>query len=170
MRHRVRARQPLITKNLRVSSIEGTSVTKIVEDGGIGRRSIVNVMVRHAALLLMLGCLAGCSAGLGRTFMVQFMPFSATPDGRGQATLQSAIAYANANPLMPVTVDGFRSGQYPNEFDTIREERVRDVVAMLVAGGVGRERIDILGKGIAYAQGSPMPTPPPDTVKIAVGL
>jgi hypothetical protein len=33
-----------------------------------------------------------------------------------------------------------------------------------------RARIDIPGKGIAYAQGSPMPSLPGDTVKIAIGL
>ena len=38
--------------------------------------------------------------------------------------------------------------------------------------GVGRERIDILGKsgGIAYAQGSPISSLPPNTVKLGVGL
>jgi hypothetical protein len=145
-------------------------MTEIAQNCSIGLRSIMNVLLRRCTLLLILGSLAGCGAGLGQTFMVQFMPFSATPDAPGQTTLQAAIAYANANPLMPVTIDGFRYGQYPNEFDTIREERVRDVVAMMVAGGVSRERIDILGKGIAYAQGSPTPTPPPETVKIAIGL
>jgi hypothetical protein len=144
-------------------------MTEIAQND-MGRRSIVSIVLRCSVLLLMLGSLAGCGKGLGQTFIVQFMPFSAMPDAQGQATMQAAIAYANANPLMPVTIDGFRYGQYPNEFDTMREERVRDVVAMLVAGGVGRERIDILGKGIAYAQGSPMPTPPPETVKIAIGL
>jgi hypothetical protein len=145
-------------------------MTDFAQNGSIGRRSVVNVLLRRSVLLFMLGSLAGCASSLGQTFMVRFMPFSATPDAQGQATLQAAIAFANAHPLMPVTIDGFRYGQYPNEFDTMREERVRDVVSMLVAGGVGRERIDILGKGIAYAQGSPMPTPPPETVKIAIGL
>ena len=145
-------------------------MTEIPTNDSVGRRSIVNVVLRSSALVLMLVSLAGCGAGAGRTFIVQFMPFSATPDAHGQTTLQAAIAFAKSDPLMPVTIDGFRYGQYPNEFDTLREERVRDVVAMLVAGGVGRERIDILGEGIAYAQGSPMPTPPPDTVKISIGL
>jgi hypothetical protein len=130
----------------------------------------VNVMLRRFALLLMLGSLAGCAGGLGQTFMVQFMPFSATPDTQGRATVQAAIAYANAHPLAPVTIDGFHYGQYSNQFDTIGEERVRVVVSMLVEGGLSRVRIDILGKGIAYAQGSPMPSLPSDTVKITIGL
>jgi hypothetical protein len=130
----------------------------------------VNVMLRRSALLLVLASLAGCAGGLGQTFMVQFMPFSATPDVQGQATVQAAIVYANANPLTPVTIDGFHYGQYSNQFDTMGEERVRVVVSMLVEGGISRSRIDILGKGIAYAQGSPMPSLPRDTVKIAIGL
>jgi hypothetical protein len=131
---------------------------------------LMNVMLRRFALLLMLGSLAGCAGGLGQTFMVQFMPFSATPDTQGQATVQAAIAYANANPLAPVTIDGFHFGQYSNQFDTMGEERVRVVVSMLVEGGISRARIDVLGKGVAYAQGSPMPSLPRDTVKIAIGL
>jgi hypothetical protein len=145
-------------------------MTETAQSGSIGRRSTVNVMLRHSALLLMLGSLAGCAGGLGQTFLVRFMPFSATPDAEGRATFQAAVAYAKANPLMPVTVDGFRQGQYPNEYDTLREERVRGTVSELVAGGVSRGRIDILGEGIAYAQGSPTPSPPPDTVKISIGL
>jgi hypothetical protein len=145
-------------------------MTEIARNGSNGRRSAVGALLRRSALVAMLGFVAGCSGGLGQTFTVQFMPFSATPDGQGQAALQAAIAYGNANSLMPVTVDGFRSGQYSSEFDGIREERVRDVVGMMVAGGISRGRIDILGEGIAYAQGSPMPGPPPDLVKIAIGL
>jgi hypothetical protein len=102
--------------------------------------------------------------------MVQFMPFSSTPVGQGQATVQAAVAYAKANPLSPVTIDGFHYGQYSNQYDSMAEDRVRAVVYMLVEGGVDRARIDILGEGIAYAQGSPMASLPPDTVKIAIGL
>jgi outer membrane protein OmpA-like peptidoglycan-associated protein len=130
----------------------------------------VTVMLRRSALLLMLASVAGCAGGLGQTLMVQFMPFSATPDAQGQATVQQAIAYANANPLMPIAIDGFHHGQYADQFDAMGEERVRVVVSMLVEGGISRARIDILGEGIAYAQGSPMASLPRDTVKIAIGL
>ena len=102
--------------------------------------------------------------------MVLFMPFSSTPDAHGQAAVQAAIAFAKANPLDPISIDGFHYGQYANQFDTIREERVRAVVSMLVDGGIDGARISILGEGMAYAQGSPMPSVPPDTVKIAIGL
>ena len=131
---------------------------------------MTHAITRLYALLLMLGSLAGCAGGLGQTFMVQFMPFSVIPVGQGQAAAQAAIAYANANPLSAVTIDGFHYGQYTNQYDTIGDQRVRTLVAMFVQAGVSRARIDILGKGIDYAQGSPMPSLPPDTVKIAVGL
>jgi hypothetical protein len=131
---------------------------------------MTHAITRLSALLLMLGSLAGCAGGLGQTFMVQFMPFSVIPVGQGQAAAQAAIAYANANPLSAVTIDGFHYGQYTNQYDTLGEQRVRTLVGMFVQAGVSRARIDILGKGIDYAQGSPMPSLPPDTVKIAVGL
>lgn len=129
-------------------------------------------MLRRAAFLLLLTCLSGCAGGLGQTFYVQFMPFSATPDSQGQATLQSVIAYANQNKLAPVAIDAYRSGQYVNQVDTMAEERVRVVIAALVQAGIGRGRIEILGTqgGIAYAQGSSMARLPPNTVKIGVGL
>jgi hypothetical protein len=145
-------------------------MTLMAQSGSIGRRCIVNVMLRHSALLLLLGSVAGCAGGVGQTFMVQFIPFSPTPDARGQATVQAAIAFAKANPLDPMTIDGFHYGQYANEFDTIREQRVRAVLSMLVDGGISGARITIMGEGMAYAQGSPMPSLPPDTVKIAIGL
>jgi hypothetical protein len=130
----------------------------------------MNVMLRRFALLLMVASVAGCAGSLGQTYMVHFMPFSATPDPQGQATVQAAIAYASANPLAPVTIDGFHYGQYPGQFDTMAEERVRILVFTLVEGGISRARIDILGKGIAYPQGSPMPSLPGDTVRIVIGL
>jgi outer membrane protein OmpA-like peptidoglycan-associated protein len=104
--------------------------------------------------------------------MITFPVYSATPDEQGTAAIQSAVAFAKANPLMPVTIDGFSHGQYTNQVDTMSEERVRVVASMMVQGGIGRERIDILGKSgsIAYAQGSPMAQLPPNTVKLGVGL
>ena len=72
-------------------------MTQITQRGSVGRRYIVNVMLRRSALLLMLGSFAGCAGGSGQSFMVQFMPFSATPDGQGEAAVQAAIAFAKVN-------------------------------------------------------------------------
>jgi hypothetical protein len=137
-------------------------MTQITQRGSVGRRYIVNVMLRRSALLLMLGSFAGCAGGSGQSFMVQFMPFSATPDGQGKAAVQAAIAFAKANPLYTVAIDGFRYGQYSNQFDTIGEQRVRAVVSMLVDGGIRGARISV------SAQASPTPSFPRDTVKIAI--
>ena len=98
----------------------------------------IGVLLRRSVLLSTLVSLAGCAGGLGQTYMVRFMPFSATPDAQGQGTVQSAIAYAKANPLAPVAIDGFHYGQYSNQVDTMAEERVRVVVFLLVQGGVDR--------------------------------
>jgi len=100
--------------------------------------------------------------------MVQFLPFSPTPDAQGQATVQAAIAFAKANPLDPMTIDGFHYGQYANQFDTIREQRVRAVLSMLVDGGISGARISILGEGMAYAQDSPMPSLPLLAIALSV--
>ena len=54
-------------------------MTQITQSGSIDRPCIVNVILGRFALLLILRPLAGCAGGLGQTFMVQFMPFSATP-------------------------------------------------------------------------------------------
>ena len=145
-------------------------MTQLRPHGSIGRRSMANITLHLFALLAMLGSFEGCAGGMGRTFMVQFMPFSAILVGQGHTIVETAIAFANANPLTPVTIDGFHYGQYSDQHDTLAEERVRAVVSVLVAGGIDRARIDILGEGLAYAQGSPMPSLPPDTVKIAIGL
>ncbi|HVZ09516.1 hypothetical protein [Rhodopila sp.] len=126
-------------------------------------------MLRRALLLIVLA-VAGCAGGGPRTYFVKFQPFSAIPDADGQQAVQAAIAYAKADALRPVMVDGFHYGQYPNEGDTMRADRVRVVVDMLVQGGIGRERIQIMGEGIDYAQGSPMPSLPPGTVRVGVGF
>ena len=127
-------------------------------------------MLRRTVFLLMVGLLSGCAGGLGQTYYVQFMSFSASPDPQGQATVESAAAFAKANPLMPVTIDGFHYGQYTNQVDSMAEERVRVVISQLVRAGVARARIQVLGKGISYAQGSPISPLPPNTVKIGIGL
>jgi outer membrane protein OmpA-like peptidoglycan-associated protein len=124
----------------------------------------------RAALLLLLTALAGCAGGIGQTYLISFVPFSATPDSQGQATMQSLLQYAKTYPLKPITVDGFHYGQYTNQTDSLSEERVRVVIYRMTQSGIDRARIDIQGEGIAYAQGSPMDAPPPDTVRIGVGL
>jgi hypothetical protein len=119
---------------------------------------------------MMCASLAGCAGGLGRTYSISYLPFSARPDAPGQQAVQAAIAYAKANPLMPVTIDGYSTPPDVRQFDSMAQERVRILRVSLIEGGVDRARISVLGSGIAYAQGTRMPTLPRDTVNVGIGL
>jgi hypothetical protein len=127
-------------------------------------------MLRCAVLLMMCASLAGCAGGLGRTYSISYLPFSAKPDAPGKQALDAAIAFAKANPLMPVTIDGYTTPPDARQFDSMAQERVRVVRMTLIDGGIDRARIGILGNGIAYAQGTRMPTLPRDTVNVGIGL
>jgi len=127
-------------------------------------------MLRCAILVVTSTLLAGCVGGLGRTYSVSYLPFSARPDAPGQQALDQAIAFAKANPLMPVTIDGYTTPPDARQFDSMAQERVRVVRMKLIDGGIGRARISVLGNGIAYAQGTRMPTLPRDTVNVGIGL
>jgi outer membrane protein OmpA-like peptidoglycan-associated protein len=125
--------------------------------------------VRRVAVVLLAASLAGCAGG-GKTFIIRFEPFSASLDTAGRSTLHAAADYAKANPLAPVSVDGFHSRPDPTEFDTLPQERVNVVTNALVDVGVERWRIEVLGKGVVYPRGVPMPTLPDRSVVIRTGL
>jgi hypothetical protein len=127
-------------------------------------------MLRCAILLVICTSLAGCVGGLGRTYSISYLPFSARPDAPGQQALDAAVAFAKANPLMPVTIDGYTTPPDVRQFDSMAQERVRLVRMTLIDAGIDRARIGNLGNGIAYAQGTRMPTLPRDTVNIGIGL
>jgi hypothetical protein len=134
------------------------------------RRAALGRIARGLASLLMLGVLVGCGADVGQTFLVRYTPFLVKLDPQGEATVTAIVAFAKSHPLMPLEIDGYHYGQYSNEGDSLREERVRFLVFTLTRNGIGRDRIGILGTGLAYPQGSPMPELPPDTVRVSVGL
>ncbi len=127
-------------------------------------------MLRCAFLLFMCASLAGCVGGLGRTYSISYLPFSARPDPQGQQALAAAITFAKANPLMPVTLDGYTTPPDVRQFDSMAQERVRVLRLALIDGGIDRTRIGILGNGIAYPHGTAMPTLPRDTVNVGIGL
>jgi hypothetical protein len=127
-------------------------------------------MLRCVILLVMCASLAGCVGGLGRTYSVSYLPFSAKPDSQGQQAVDAALAFAKANPLMPVTIDGYSTPPDVRQFDSMAQERVRILRSTLIDGGVDRARIGVLGNGIAYPQGTRMPTLPRDTVNVGIGL
>ncbi len=71
---------------------------------------------------------------------------------------------------MPVTIDGYTTPPDARQFDSMAQERVRLVRMSLIDAGIDRARIDNLGSGIAFPQGTRMPTLPHDTVNIGIGL
>jgi outer membrane protein OmpA-like peptidoglycan-associated protein len=124
---------------------------------------------RIAVALLMI-LLAGCVGGDGGKFTVFFGPYSSQLDAKAQETIQAAATFAKGNPLMPVSVQGDNTQPDPTEFDTLRQLRVAAVKNGLVKAGVGDLRIQIMGSGINYPQGVPMPALSPGQVLINVGL
>jgi hypothetical protein len=133
------------------------------------KRLLRSCLLHRVAVVLLAASLAGCAGG-GKTFIIQFQPFSASLDTAGQSTLHAAADYAKANPLAPVSVDGFHSRPDPTEFDTLPQERVNVVTNALVDVGVDRWRIEVLGTGVVYPQGVPMPILPERSVVIRTGL
>jgi outer membrane protein OmpA-like peptidoglycan-associated protein len=127
------------------------------------------VAVALITATLIAASLAGC-AGTEETFVVRFQPFSASLDIAAQSTLHAAAVYAKANPLAPLSVDGFHSRPDPTEFDTLPQDRVNVVTNALVDAGVERWRIEVLGTGIVDPQGVRMPTLPERSVVIKAGL
>jgi outer membrane protein OmpA-like peptidoglycan-associated protein len=120
---------------------------------------------------MLLTFLAGCAGKDGGKYTVFFMPYSSQLDQRAQDTIQAAATFAIANPLMPVTIQGYSTRPDPTEHDSLRELRTGAVKNGLLQAGVSSFRIQVLGVGgIIYPQGVPMPTLPPGQVDISVGL
>ena len=127
-------------------------------------------MVHRIACILLFVLLGACVGPAEGSFAVRFTQFSAELDPAARATIQAAAAYAKANPLAPLSVDGYRMRPDPTEPDTLRQERVHVVTSALVDAGVDRWRIQVLGTGIVYPQGVPMPALPSREVIINAGL
>jgi outer membrane protein OmpA-like peptidoglycan-associated protein len=121
----------------------------------------------RVAILLLVAFLSGCSGKDGKSFYVFFQPYDSGLDAQAQATVQAAATYANAHPLMPISIAG--DATRPDiGVDTLRQQRVAAVKHALVQAGVGAMGIDIQGAGLAYADG--MPDQPVGRVTINVGL
>ena len=127
--------------------------------------------MRHRiAIGLLMTVLAGCAGGDGGNYSVFFMPYSSQLDQKALDTIQSAATFAKANPPMPITIQGYTTRPDPTEHDSLRELRVAVVKNGLLNAGVGSMRIEVLGNGLIYPQGVPMPTLPSGRVEIHVGL
>jgi outer membrane protein OmpA-like peptidoglycan-associated protein len=121
----------------------------------------------RVAILLLFAVLSGCSGKDGKSFYVFFQPYDGSLDAQAQATVQQAASYANAHPLMPISIagDATRPG---DGIDTLRQQRVAVVKDALIKDGVGAFGIDVEGAGLAYANG--VPDQPVGRVTINVGL
>ncbi len=125
-------------------------------------------MRRRVAVFLLFAALAGCSGPDGKKFSVLFQPFTSALDPKGQATVHATAAFAKAHPMMPLSLAGYAQRPDPDEFATLRQQRVAVVQNALVAEGVDQLRIEILGNGILYPDG--VPDLPFDQVIINIGL
>jgi outer membrane protein OmpA-like peptidoglycan-associated protein len=125
--------------------------------------------MRSGMTVILLCVLAGaCSSPNGGKYSVRFQPFSADLDPQARAVVHSAAAFANAHPLMPLSIAGYATPLNPGDIETLRQERVQTVQRTLIQEGVGAERIEVLGTGLLYPDG--VPDLPKGRVDIAIGL
>jgi outer membrane protein OmpA-like peptidoglycan-associated protein len=109
----------------------------------------------RVAILLLFAFLGGCTSLDGKRFSVLFQPYSSALDAQAQATVQSASAFAQAHPLMPLSIAGYVQRLDSGDFETLRQQRVMMVQDALVRQGVDQARIEVLGNGILYPDGVP---------------
>ena len=122
----------------------------------------------HAPILLLLMALSGCGGDHGQTFSVVFQPYSTDLDAQAQAAVHAAAAFAQAHPLMPLSIPGYSTRPYPGNLPDVRQQRVAVVLGALIHEGIGRWRIGVLGNGLLYPDG--VPGLEDDRVDINVGL
>ena len=119
---------------------------------------------------LMLAFLGGCGGNAGQTFSVHFGTYVSDIGPNQQAVVMNAASYAVANPIMPVSIQGYQMRPETSWVDTVEELRVANVKAALIAAGVSSFRIQVLGNGVLYPEGVPMPELPDGVVDIRIGL
>ena len=81
-----------------------------------------------------------------RTFVLYFSSWSALIEQPADQIVAAAVAAANADPLVPITVTGYASTIGSVEANTLLARlRAQVVTDALVAAGVNRERIRLSG-------------------------
>jgi outer membrane protein OmpA-like peptidoglycan-associated protein len=119
-------------------------------------------------VVLLSTLLVGCSGPDGGKYRVFFQPYSSGLDARARAAVQSAATFANAHPLMPLSIAGYATPLDPHDIETLRQERVQAVQRALIDDGVASIRIEVLGTGLLYPDG--VPDSPTGRVDINIGL
>jgi outer membrane protein OmpA-like peptidoglycan-associated protein len=125
--------------------------------------------MRHSVVCLLLaGWFGGCAGPDGAKYRVMFQPYSSTLDSPARAAVHSAATFAQAHPLMPLSISGYATPLDPDDIETLRQERVQTVQQALISEGVSSFRIEVLGTGLQYPDG--VPDSPIGRIDIAIGL
>ena len=129
----------------------------------------IEVHMRQSVVFLLLaGLFAGCAGPDGGKYSVMFQPYSSGLDAPAQVTVHNAAAFAQARPLMPLSISGYATPLDTGDIETLRQLRVQTVQQALISEGVSSMRIEVLGTGLLYPDG--VPDSPIGRVDIAVGL
>jgi outer membrane protein OmpA-like peptidoglycan-associated protein len=121
------------------------------------------------AALVVFAFLGGCAQD-GKSFSILFQPYSSQLDPQAREAIHAAAAFANEHPLMPLSLQGYTTRPDPIVFGTLPQLRVAVVQRALVDEGVGQARIQVLGNGILYPRGVPMPELSRGQVDVNIGL
>jgi outer membrane protein OmpA-like peptidoglycan-associated protein len=99
--------------------------------------------------VLLLAALGGCGwLTDSQKYSVYFQPYSADLDQQARDTIHAAADFARAHPLQRVTLNGFSSPPDPGrDIDGLSAHRADVVKQVLVADGVGEERITTVANG-----------------------
>jgi|1186.fasta_scaffold291090_1 outer membrane protein OmpA-like peptidoglycan-associated protein len=120
------------------------------------------------ALLVFLAFINACGGQIGRSYSIIFQPYSADLDPQAQKAVQAAAIFANAHPLMPISIVNFTPYNGFNG-DTMSGQRADAVLNALLKKGVSRMRIEIKGTD-RLLDPNGMPNLPTPRVDIHVGL
>ncbi len=124
--------------------------------------------MRFGVVFLLSAALSACAGPDGGKFSVGFLPYSAALDSPARSTVHNAATFANAHPLMPLSIAGYAHRLDTGDIETLRQERVQTVQRALISEGVDPARIEILGNTLLYPDG--VPDLPIGRVDINVGL
>ena len=107
--------------------------------------------------VLLVAVLGGCSwLSDSRQFSVYFEPYSAEPNRQAHDTVAAAAAYAQAHPMLPVTIDGYSAPPDPGkDVDGLSAQRADAVKQGLIGDGVAPIRITTNANGIADPKNLP---------------
>jgi hypothetical protein len=140
----------------------------VASHGKLPRCHIEVYMRQSIVLLLLVGLFGGCAGPDGAKYSVMFQPYSSALDSPAQTTVHNAAVFAQAHPLMPLSISGYATRLGSVDIETLRQLRVQTVQQSLISEGVSPLQIEVLGTGILYPDG--VPDSPIGRVDINVGL